>query len=341
MRELNIKIYKKNTGHHVVCYIHPQTRKRKRKKFPTVKAAKDYKKQLEREFQLGGIYVFNEMSVMELMKRHIEKCPRTRIKVRRNSFISFCETFGSFPINELDRHQLSQWFEGIKKKNNYSDRTLKRIKSQLNHFFKFLVDENIIPVSPLSQIKFDNNPKPKRQRVVLSIEEVKTILANARKFDIKWFYPYICTLAHAGPRCGEALELERSDVDFPMNLLHFRKTKNGNARSVHMSEELKAALKEHINSHKLEVAFAKEDPVNRWMVRRALERFKREFPIEPINKNWTYHSLRHSFAYNFLKKGGNMYQLQAILGHKTIGMTIDLYGQIGAQDIANPSPYGE
>lgn len=34
-----------------------------------------------------------------------------------------------------------------------------------------------------------------------------------------------------------------------------------------------------------------------------------------------------------------MYQLQAILGHRNIGTTVDLYGQIKAQDIDNPSPY--
>lgn len=51
------------------------------------------------------------------------------------------------------------------------------------------------------------------------------------------------------------------------------------------------------------------------------------------------HDLRHSFAYNYLLNGGEMYQLQAILGHKSIKMTVDLYGKLQAQDIKNPSPY--
>ena len=56
-------------------------------------------------------------------------------------------------------------------------------------------------------------------------------------------------------------------------------------------------------------------------------------------KNWGCHSLRHSFAFNYLRKGGQMYQLQAILGHRSIQMTVDLYGQIQAKDIERPSPY--
>lgn len=34
-----------------------------------------------------------------------------------------------------------------------------------------------------------------------------------------------------------------------------------------------------------------------------------------------------------------MYQLQAILGHRSIDVTVDTYGQIGAQDIENACPY--
>lgn len=45
---------------------------------------------------------------------------------------------------------------------------------------------------------------------------------------------------------------------------------------------------------------------------------------------------------NFLKfcsKSGKMYALQAILGHKNIQITIDLYGQLQACDVEMVSPY--
>jgi site-specific recombinase XerD len=76
--------------------------------------------------------------------------------------------------------------------------------------------------------------------------------------------------------------------------------------------------------------------VPKHIIERNLNAFKEFYSI---NKNWGAHSLRHSFAYNFLKKGGNMYQLQAILGHKSINVTIDVYGQLAAQDVESVSPY--
>ena len=40
-----------------------------------------------------------------------------------------------------------------------------------------------------------------------------------------------------------------------------------------------------------------------------------------LDDNITFHSLRHSFATNYLKHGGNLLQLQYMLGHKNISTT--------------------
>lgn len=71
-------------------------------------------------------------------------------------------------------------------------------------------------------------------------------------------------------------------------------------------------------------------------IQRKINDFKEAFPQK---QNFNYHDLRHSFAFNFLKKGGEMYHLKAILGHKTIQMTVDLYGNLKSCEIENPSPY--
>jgi site-specific recombinase XerD len=59
----------------------------------------------------------------------------------------------------------------------------------------------------------------------------------------------------------------------------------------------------------------------------------------PGMKEWRCHDLRHSFAFNFLRRGGEMYALKAILGHKTIQLTVDLYGNFTAEHVRNVSPY--
>lgn len=41
-----------------------------------------------------------------------------------------------------------------------------------------------------------------------------------------------------------------------------------------------------------------------------------------LDDNISFHSLRHSFATNYLKNGGNLLQLQSMLGHKNLNTTV-------------------
>lgn len=338
MIDFKVKSYELKTGHTVVCFIDPQTLKRKRRKFSSKVAAKNYQKEVELLFSTRGPQAFDTTPVSQLMKYYLEQVPDSRVRERKNHFLSFCDEFGHRPISQVGKNELLTWFRKIKETDDLSDRTLATIKSNLNSFFNYLVDDEIISSSPLLKIKFERRPPPRRQRVVLSIDEVKQVLENAQNFSPKLLYPFLFATAYTGARRSEILKLKRSDIDFQMGLIHFRKTKNGEDRSIRIPKSLQDFLREHLASHDSEWAFP--DPEGKMMgsqrLLRLMRRFKKHFPI---GKNWGAHSLRHSYAYNYLKQGGQMYQLQAILGHKSIDVTIDVYGQLGAQDIDNPCPY--
>ena len=46
----------------------------------------------------------------------------------------------------------------------------------------------------------------------------------------------------------------------------------------------------------------------------------------------TVHAMRHSFAVNYLRKGGSVFHLQKVLGHSTLDMT-RLYAQLVTADL--------
>lgn len=50
-------------------------------------------------------------------------------------------------------------------------------------------------------------------------------------------------------------------------------------------------------------------------------------------KKWRCHDIRHSFAFNFLKRGRDVFALKAILGHQSIEDTVDLYGNFTAEHV--------
>lgn len=335
---LKVRIHKMKNGRVQTCFLDPKTGKKKRNQFDSLREAKDKQTELERRFATIGISAFSNERVATLMKLHLDKVPSSKVTRNKKFFRAFMEKFGSFRISQLTKGDLHAFFWEYKEKYDLSEKTLTCFKIYLLHFTYFLVNENIVTTNPLLGIKFKKNVPARRPRVVLSTEEVETLIQNVRTFSPTVLYPFIYTLAHTGARKGEILKLKREHIDFKTGLINLLQTKNGSDRGVKMVPKLMEFLKTHLASHKSEFVFvnAKGEQFGREQLARAINRFKHHFPME---KNWTLHALRHSLAHNFLKAGGEMYQVQAILGHKHIGTTVDTYGQIAAQDIDRPSPY--
>ncbi|MAZ48549.1 MAG: hypothetical protein CME65_08295 [Halobacteriovoraceae bacterium] len=339
MIEFEVRLHKLSSGYIQTVYRDPKTGLRKRKRFGSLREAKEYKKKVEARVKSKGVNAFSDLRVSQAMKTYLEKYPKSQIRCRKNHFKSFIDTFGIYRVSEITTSDLQVWMEENQKKDSLSSLTMNRVKSHFNGFFKYLKDEELIGANPIAEVQFKRFDNPRRKRVVLSIDEVKTVLENAKKFSPELLYPYLATAAHTGARKGEIFKLNREDIDFETGLIHFRETKNSHSRFVRISPMLEAIMKEHLDSHgeKPYLVTENKERINRGVYGRLFNKFKAFFPLE--NKDWGSHSLRHSFAYNYLKKGGKMYQLQAILGHRSIDVTIDLYGQLQAQDIDCPSPY--
>ena len=338
-RDFEVKIHKMGSGLIQTKYIDPKTGKRKRKRFETLKEAKTYKKRMELKIKEKGIHAFSDLRVSEVMKDYLERVSDKQIKARKNHFVGFIEKFGVYKVSEISTSDLQVWMEGIKEKDNLSSLTMNRIKCQFMGFFKFLKSEKLIRENPLSDVHFKSFDTPRRKRIVLSVDEVREILNNVEMFSSDVLFPFLSCLAHTGARRGEILNLLKKDVDFNTKLIHLRNTKNKHERFVRISPALEEVLRKQMDRHSGDFLFADKDgkKLHDKQVAKLMVKFKTFFPLS--GKDWGLHSLRHSFAWNFLKKEGKMYQLQAILGHKSIKMTVDLYGQLQAQDIEYTSPY--
>lgn len=338
MIDFEVKIHKTNDEKFQTKFLDPKTGVRKRKCFETLKEAKLYKQQIENGLQNKGLSAFSDLRISQAMKLYVDRFPNSIVRSRKNQFASFVDTFDAHRVGELTTNDLREWFDSRKQLGNLSERTLSGIRSQFFGFFEFLVDENHLNQNPLKKVKFKRTDTPRRSRVVLSVDEVKELLKNAKTFDEKTLFPYLYTLANTGARRGEIFNLRKEDIDFQTGLIHFKKTKNGHERYVRMSPNLMTLLKEKLASHDFEFVFQGQQSLGIYhsVVLNLIRKFKAYFPMD---KDWGCHDLRHSFAYNFLKGGGEMYQLQAVLGHQGIQVTVDLYGQLQAQDVENPSPY--
>ncbi|MAZ46913.1 MAG: hypothetical protein CME65_00025 [Halobacteriovoraceae bacterium] len=341
MNEFKVSLYKLKDSRYQVDFINPIDKKRKRRIFTSYKEAKTHKAEIESKFHQRNLSVFLNLPIGKIIEIHLKECPKSKMTSRTRIFREFYDEFSRHKLDDLTTSRLREWFQLMKKKYDYSDKTLLHAKIALTHFFRWLVEEEIMSSSPLAPIKFKSRTPPKRPRVYFSVEEIRELLDTAKNwsrenYDIDYFYPFLYILAHTGARRSEILKLKWNDVDFKLNVLNFRHTKVGDDRAVIMSAPLRAMIESlpRKGSHVLTDRLG--DKLTSSKVCRHLECFRED---HPNGKRWGYHALRHSFAYNYLKKGGEMYQLQAILGHYKITSTINIYGRIKASDVENPSPY--
>lgn len=127
----------------------------------------------------------------------------------------------------------------------------------------------------------------------------KSPQGNELKLAIKIAY-------NTGMRLSEILEMEGKNIHKVKNHIKiFVSGKGGKTRKVFIKKEAQVLL-ENFNSFSIDIGYIE------LAITRISERLKKKF---------SFHSLRHSFAINFIKDGGDIALLQKQLGHTNLAIT--------------------
>ena len=172
-------------------------------------------------------------------------------------------------------------------------------------------------------------PKPRRRLpVVLSRVEMAKIINGINNLR----HRMIIALAYgAGLRVSEVVGLLIADLDFENNSIHIRNGKGKKDRRTILPAEL------HRNLSTLCVDRPASEPLFSSMrgkkiaVRTLQLIFEKALEREGINKNATFHSLRHSFATHLLEEGVHIRYIQTLLGHSNL-KTTELYTHVATDD---------
>jgi integrase/recombinase XerD len=178
----------------------------------------------------------------------------------------------------------------------------------------------------------DEGHVPARVRIP-RLKEEKTILATLTPAHVdrllRWkpkaasairVHTLACLLLDTGVRANEALSLRRPDVDLD-NLLIRVRGKGQKDRVVPMSFELRRILFRWLARHDYDLVFPTARGTKQTQ-RNALRDFKRMGRTLAITGvRFSFHTLRHTFAVNYIRNGGDVFRLQRVLGHATLEMT--------------------
>ena len=249
---------------------------------------------------------------------------------------SFVKTFGSIPVGDLSKMHLGQWLEKVQKEKNYSPSTMVLMKYCFTPFFDFLCGLGVIVKNPMSQVHMSRYGHRRFERIYFSESEIVEVLGKPKSVSPDEVYPVSYFLLHTAVHLGEALKLTWDRVDFEKATASFPATGHANDRTLSLNPRLLEMLKSLPGHGDFVFTRITKDP---WTVVSYYRRFSKVRIKIGCKKHFDSYAFRHTFAYHFIRKGGTMSQLQALLGHRGIDMTMEMYGSIIPKNIEKTTPY--
>ena len=334
-QEINVAVHELKSGFHQVSFIHPIELRRIRRRFRVALEARQYVEFIKKRFSANGLNASSALTVSELLKMFAESNQNSKLKrLSMGMFLSFVDSFGKTPAMEITKDDLVAWMNRLKEERNLATTTLENIRCYVSPFFEFLVDSGVLRENPFAKVVIPRRRGKKHEK--LNEVEIKDLLGRVKTTSPDLIYPMTYFLAQTGCRLGEARELKWEHVNFDNETVQLNDTKPGGDRQIQMSPQLQEFLKNH--PRKSEHVFVNQHG-EKWRVPQYRKQFQNVRAEIGFNKHWTNHGFRHSFAFNYLRQGGDMRQLQHILGHNKLQMTVDLYGKITPVDIKAGSPF--
>jgi integrase len=182
----------------------------------------------------------------------------------------------------------------------------------------------LIAVNPLQFLK--NIPTARQPAVYWTETEINRFLIAAQKHPL---YELFVVALNTGMRRGELAGLCWDRVDFLGGQLIISRTrgryglqqstKTKVSRYIPMNDVVRACLQRcRVKADSSEFVFTDEgNPFDVNHIYRVFGQLQKQASIKPIR----FHDLRHTFASQFMMKGGRPYDLQSILGHTSFQMT--------------------
>jgi integrase/recombinase XerD len=179
-------------------------------------------------------------------------------------------------------------------------------------------------------------PREKKLPVILSVEEVQTIMGRVR---LPRYRVCLGTIYSCGLRLQEGTHIQVRDIDSGRGKLHVQHGKGGKDRYVPLPERTVELLREYWRTHRNPVwMFPSEGrghvelkkstaPLDKGSVQRA---FRAALKETKINKAASVHTLRHSWATHLLEAGVNLRLIQEYLGHSS-PQTTSIYTHLTAR----------
>lgn len=255
--------------------------------------------------------------------------------------------FGDLTLDQVTRRDIRQLQSALCAK--VSTRTTNDSISMVRAIYRYAIADRVVNWNPAENVKAVRRTEKRAADTVhraLSKSETAAFLETAKKENSRYINLYTLML-HTGLRCGEACALYNSDIDDDGIIVKrtVTRTETGGymigsdtkteagRRFVPLDPDARAALRDQIMLNKAlnqsnvisirQTIFkaARGGILHASIVNLDISRICEKAGIE----RFTAHAFRDTFATRAIESGMEVKELQSILGHTDVSMTLGLY----------------
>ena len=242
-----------------------------------------------------------------------------------NNLEEFCNYINNPSIKSINTDDIRDYINHLAEEKQ-KDKTIARKIVSIKTFFEYLIKNNIIDNNPSEKI---SSPKLKKSiPKVLNINEINKLLEYKPTNNKEYRNKAMMELMYAsGLRVSELVDLELNNIDFNNNYVRiFGKGKK--ERIVPINDIACKYLNEYINVYRASLLRGyitdKEfiSSYGRGITRQAFFKILKQIAKKQgIEKDFSPHTLRHSFATHLIEYGADLRSLSEMLGHENIKTT--------------------
>lgn len=260
--------------------------------------------------------VFKDLAHL-FIKNHIALRPSKRAYTAM--FNKILAHFAKYRLKEMTPLEVQSYYHQVAADTSYANAN--RHLGIISKFFTCMQDWEKYPgPNPCSKVKKRKDepflPNP------LNEQEIKQLLPCLAEY----IRPCIIFGFYTGLRRQELLGLRWENIDFTKQTIFIPKTKTENERTLGLTPDL-IQLLENLSPRKEGIVFEK-------ITADQLKYQLTHASIKAGLKHVRPHDMRHSFAVNFLNRGGKLEYLQRLMGHSNI-KTTQRYMQFKKGEIAS------
>ncbi len=198
------------------------------------------------------------------------------------------------------------------------DSSVNREMSCVRHMFTKGVEWEMMDRSPFDKGKSLQLKENNQRCRYLKDDEIIQLIDACPSY----MKPIVQCAVLSGMRKGEILSLKWSQIR--NGFIYLRKTKTKDPRQIPINNELHAVFRmirkeQHLKS---EYVFTYNG--------KPLDNIKKGFKATAVRagiQDFRFHDLRHTFASQVIMRGGSLKDVQELLGHKTMTMTVDFQNE--------------